>query len=110
MPALLESFILSNSGTILNSFIREINGLKTNDVYHTDTDSVYIEKKKHLEVKGKAKLVWENSCQSENDYRNGGVFYPLFLAPKTKYCPFINDKGFLENNKLSGVIQFHKDY
>ena len=66
MPALLGSFNLSNSGRILNSFIRDFNAFKTNDVYQTDTYSLYIEKKQ-LDVLDKANLVPESLHQSKND-------------------------------------------
>ena len=45
MPSHLGSFILSNSKRIMNNFIRVIDGFKTNNIYYTDTDSLYIEKK-----------------------------------------------------------------
>ena len=38
-------FILSNSERIMNNFILAIDGFYTNDVYYTDTDSLYIENK-----------------------------------------------------------------
>ena len=41
----LGSFVLSNSKRIMNNFIHAINGFYTNDVYYTDTDSLYIENK-----------------------------------------------------------------
>ena len=44
-PAVLGAFILSNSKRILNNFIREINGFFNNNIYYTDCDSLYIEKK-----------------------------------------------------------------
>ena len=45
MPALLDNFVLSNSKTIMNNFIREVNGFKTNIVIYDDTHSFYFEKK-----------------------------------------------------------------
>ena len=41
----LGEFVLSNSKKNMNIFIQTINGYKTNDVFYTDTDSLYIEKK-----------------------------------------------------------------
>ena len=58
-----------------------IGGLETNTVFYTDADSLYIEKK-HWDVLAKAKLVGENLCRGKNDYKNGGIFYGLFLTPK----------------------------
>ena len=45
LPAHLGAFILSNSKQIMNNFIRELNGCYKNNIYYTDTDSLYIEKK-----------------------------------------------------------------
>ena len=44
MPAHLGNFNSSNSKRIMTNFIREIDGSKTNNVYYTDTDSLYTEK------------------------------------------------------------------
>ena len=46
MPLHLGVFVLSNSKRIMNNFIDAINGFCTNDVYYTDTDSLYIEDKR----------------------------------------------------------------
>ena len=43
MPLHSGAFVLSNSKRIMNNFIHAINGFYTNDVYYTDTDSLYIE-------------------------------------------------------------------
>ena len=45
MPADLGIFILGSSKWVINNFTPEINGFKTNNVYYTDTDSLYMEKK-----------------------------------------------------------------
>ena len=83
LPAVLGAFILSNSKRIMNNFIREINGFYNNNVYYTDCDSLYIEKK-YWNVLDKANLVGEDLCQGKNDYELGGIFYGLFLASKIK--------------------------
>ena len=44
----------------------------------------------------KANLVCKNLCQGQNDYKTGGMFYGLFLAPKIKYCLTINELGVIE--------------
>ena len=44
LPAYLGAFVLSNSKRFMNNFIGEINGFCSNNIYHTDTDSLYIEK------------------------------------------------------------------
>ena len=45
MPLHLGAFVLSNSKRIINNFIHAIDGFYTNDIYYTDTDSLYIENK-----------------------------------------------------------------
>ena len=45
MPLHLGAFVLSNSKRIIKNFIHPINGFHTNEVYYTDTDSLYIENK-----------------------------------------------------------------
>ena len=67
----------------MNIFIREINRFYNKSIYYGDTDTLYLEKK-HWGVLDKANLVGKNSCQGKNDYKTGGVFYGLSLAPKIK--------------------------
>ena len=98
LPAVLGSFILANSRRIRNKFIREINGFQENNIYYTDTDSLYIEKK-YWDVLDKANLVGDELCQDKNDYKTGGIFYGLFLAPKIKYCLTIDDYGIIKEHK-----------
>jgi len=85
LPLQLAVFILSNSKRIMNNFIHAINGFYTNDVYYTDTDSLYIENK-HWEKLKEKNLVGKNLLQGKNDYGDGGIFYAMFFGPKIKYC------------------------
>ena len=94
----LGAFVLSNSKRIMNNFIHAINGFYTNDVYFTDTDSLYIEKK-HWNKLDKAGLVGKGLLQGKNDYKDGGIFYGLFLAPKLKYCLTIYKYGVIDEHK-----------
>ena len=98
MPLHLGAFVSSNSKRIMNNFIHAINGFYTNDVYYTDTDSLYIENKQWDKLE-KAGLVGKNLLQGKNDYENGGIFYGLFLAPKTKYSLTINKYGAIDEHK-----------
>ena len=41
----------------------------------------------------------EISCQGENDFESGGIFYGLFLAPKIKYVLTINEFGIVQEHK-----------
>ena len=100
LPSHLGAFILSNSKRIMNNFIREINRFYNNSIYYTDTDSLYIEKK-YWDVLDKAKLVGKNLCQGRNDYKTGGIFYGLFLAPKIKYILTIDDYGIIQQHMTS---------
>ena len=97
LPSQLGAFILGNSKRIMNNFIREINGFYNNSIYYTDTDSFYIEKK-YWDVLDKANLVGKKLSHGKNDYKTCGIFYVLFLAPKTKYCLTINELGIIEQH------------
>ena len=96
--AVLGAFILSNSKRIMNNFIREINGFYNNSIYYGDTDSMYLEKK-IWDVLDKTNLEGEGFCQGKNDYKTGGIFYGLFLAPKIKFCLTIVDYGIIQEHK-----------
>ena len=98
MPLHLGAFVLSNSKRIMNNFIHAINGFYKNDVYYTDTDSLYIENK-HWDKLDKGGLVGKNLLQGKNDYKDEGIFYGLFLAPKIKYCLTINKYGVIDEHK-----------
>ena len=108
MPLHLGAFVLSNSKRIMNNFIHAINGFYTNDVYYTDTDSLYIENK-HWDKLEKAGLVGKNLLQGKNDYKDGGNFYALFLAPKIKYCLTINKYGVIDEHKTFKGFKDVKD-
>ena len=84
----------------MNNFIHAIHGFYTNDVFYTDTDSIYIENK-HWDKLNKAGFVGKNLLQVKNDYKNGGIFYALFLAPKIKDCLSINKYGVVDEHKTS---------
>ena len=62
----LGAFVLYNSKRIMNNFIHAINGFYTNDVYYTDTDSLYIENK-HWDKLEKTGLVGKGLLQGKND-------------------------------------------
>ena len=98
LAAVLGAFILSNTKRIMNNFIREINRFYNNSIYYGDTDSLYIEKK-FWDVLDKANLVGEDLCQGKNDYKTGGIFYGLFLAPKIEYCLTTDDYGIIQEHK-----------
>ena len=98
MPAHLGSFILSTIKKIRTDFIREFTGFKTNNVYYSDTDSLYIENI-YWDVVDKAKLVGENLCHCKSDYENCGILYSLFFAPKIQYCLTIDEYGVSEEHK-----------
>ena len=98
MPLHLGAFVLSNSKRTMNNFIHAMDGFYTNDVYYTDTDSLYIENKLWDKL-DKPGLVGKNLLPGKNDYKDGGIFYGLFLAPKIKYCLTINKYGVIDEHK-----------
>ena len=66
MPLHLVAFVLSNSKRIMNNLIHASDGFYTNDVYYTDTDSLYIENK-HWDKLDKAGLVGKGLLQGKNN-------------------------------------------
>ena len=98
LPLQLAVFILSNSKRNMNIFIHAIGGFYTNDVFYTDTDSLYIENK-HWDKFDKAGLVAKNILRGQNDYKDGGIFCDLFLAPKIKFCLTINKYGAIDEHE-----------
>ena len=98
IPLHLGAYALSNNKGIMNNFIHAIDGFYTNDVYYRDTDSLYTENK-HWDKLDKAGLVGKNLLQGKNDYKDAGIFYGLFLAPKIKYCLTINKYGVIGEHK-----------
>ena len=98
MPLHLGVFVLSNSKRIMNNFIHAVNGFYTNDIYYTDTDSLYTENK-HWDKLEKAGLKGKALLQGKNDYKDGGIFYGLFLAPIIKYCSTINKHSVFDEHK-----------
>ena len=44
-------------------------------------------------------MVGKALLQGKNDYKDGGIFYGLFLAPKIKYCLTINKYGVINEHK-----------
>ena len=97
MPLHLGDFLLSNSKRIMINFIHGINGFHTNGVYYKDTDSLYIENK-HWNNLDKADLVGKALLPGKNDYKDDGIFYGLFLAPKLKYCLTINEYDVIDEH------------
>ena len=81
LPSYLGAFILSNIEQIMNDFIGGKNEFYKISIYCSDTDSLYIEKK-HWGVLDKTYLVGSSLWQCENDYKSGGNFFVLFVAPK----------------------------
>ena len=59
---------------------------------------MYIENK-HWENLDKAGLVGKGLLQGKNDYKDGGIFYGLCLAPKIKYCLTLNKYGVIDQHK-----------
>ena len=98
MPSHLGAFILSNTKRKTIIFVGEVNGFCNYNIYYGYTDSMYIEKK-YGDVLDKAKFVGKKLCQCKNDFKTGGMFYGLFLAPKIKFCSTIKEFGIIEEHK-----------
>ena len=98
MPAHVINFILRNSKGNNNNIIRKNDGFKTKSVCFSDTDSLNFEQK-HCDVLDKGKLVGEYLSQGENNCKNDGIFYGLFLAPKIKYYPTIDKYALIEGRR-----------
>ena len=52
-----------------------------------------------MEQTKRKNLIGKNLAQDKNDYGNGGIFYALLLAPKTKYCLTFNEYGVINEHK-----------
>ena len=98
LPLQLAVFILSNSKRNINNFTHAIDRFNTNDVYYTDTVSLYNENKRWEEL-DRDGLVGKNLLQGKNDYKDGGLLYGLFLAPKIKHCLTIKNYGVIDEHK-----------
>ena len=108
MPSHFGSSILSHSKRLMNYVIEEIDGFYNNNIYYTDTDSLYIHKKywSNLVEKG---FVGKSLGLGKNDYGNSGIFYAWFLAPKIKYCLVIDDYGIISAKRtFKGYSEEHR--
>ena len=81
----------------MKNFIRAI-GFKTNDKHYQDTDSLYIESK-HWDELNRAGIFGKKLLQGKNDYKDGGTFDGLFLAPKIRNCLTIDKYGIIDELK-----------
>ena len=52
-----------------------------------------------MEKLDKAGLVEKILLQGKNNYKDGGIFYALFLSQKIKYCLTINKFGVIDEHK-----------
>ena len=98
LPCQQGAFTSSNGQRNIINFIREINGFYNDSISYGDTDSLYFTQE-HWDALDKARLVEDSSCQSKNDYKSGGIFYGLFLAPLLKYVLTINNYGLIQEHK-----------
>ena len=64
LPSRLGAFILSNIKRIINKFTREKNGFYKINIYYSDCDSLYTEKR-YWDVLDKANLVDKKLCHSK---------------------------------------------
>ena len=108
MPSHFGSYILSHSKRLMNSVIKQIDGFYNNNIYYTDTDSLYIHKK-HWSTLVEKGFVGKSLGLGKNDYGNSGIFYAWFLAPKIKYCLVIDDFGIISAKRtFKGYSEEHR--
>ena len=108
MPSHFGSFILSHSKRLMNNVIKQIDGFYNNNIYYTDTDSLYIHKK-YWSVLDDSEFVGKSLGLGKNDYGNSGIFYAWFLAPKIKYCLVIDDFGTISAKRtFKGYSEEHR--
>ena len=95
----LVAFISSNSKGIMKNFFRGVSAFYKNNVFYTDTDSLYKERK-YWDVLNKAKLIGGDLCQGKNNYADDKlIFYGLYIAPKIKNVLTIDKSGILQKHK-----------
>ena len=108
MPSHFGSYILPHSKRLMNSVIKQIDGFYNNNIYYTDTDSLYIHKK-YWSVLVDNEFVRKSLGLGKNDYGNSGFFYAWFLAPKIKYCLVIDDFGVISAKRtFKGYSEEHR--
>ena len=91
-PCHLESFILSNSKTLMSDVIFALHNFENTKIYYSDTDSIYTHKNDYEVLKTQG-FIGKELFQSKNDSGDARIIYGLFLAPKIKYCLVINEIG-----------------
>ena len=89
MPFHFGSHILSHSERLRNEVINQIGRFYNISIYYGDSDSMYIHKKYWSDLVDNG-FVGKSLGLGKNDYRNSGIFYAWFLAPKIKYCLVID--------------------
>ena len=109
MPSHFGSYILSqHSKRLMNYVIEEINGFYNNNIYYTDTDSLYIHKN-YWSTLVEKEYVGISLGLGKNDYGNSGIFYAWFVAPKLKYCLVIDDFGITSAKRtFKGYSEEHR--
>ena len=83
MPCHFDSFILSHSKRLMSEVVSQIGGFYNNSLYYGVTDGMYIPMKYWSELVDNG-FVGKSPDLCKNDYRNSGIFYAWFLAPKIK--------------------------
>ena len=73
VPSHLGSCNLSPSKRLMNDVIEQIGGFYNNSIYYTDTDSLYIHKKKWSDLIDDG-FVGKSLGLCKNDYRQSGIF------------------------------------
>ena len=92
MPSHFGSSVLSHSKRLMNDVINQIGGFYNNNIYYTDTDSLYIHEKYWSDLVDNG-FFGKSLSLGKNNYGNSGTFYAWCLAPEVKHCLVIDDCG-----------------
>ena len=93
---------------MIKDVFKQIGGFYNSCIFYIYTDSLYIHKK-HGSSLIDNRFLGKCLGLGKNDYRNSGIFYAWFLAPKKKYCLMIDHFGVIRLNAHSRVIAENTD-
>ncbi|ESO84725.1 hypothetical protein LOTGIDRAFT_168389 [Lottia gigantea] len=84
---------------VASNCVKLLDGFYKSEIYHTDTDSLYISSK-NWDKLNKIGLVSETEyCKGKNDYGDGGIIFGMYLASTVKYNIILTSDGVLKEKK-----------
>ena len=85
MPLYLGALIQSISERLLNKFVLASDGFKDDEVFYTDTNSLYIEQKCNEKIWNSKNSVRDKIGRKRNDYGDGGkMLYDIYSNKSEK--------------------------